>query len=93
MIMTTTKTTERQFIEQYPMRSNARHFAARLLNSTRSGEQTEAHIAVVAEQCGVSVEVREEIIGALLDAGLVRGTMLTTEQSGEFGAVAALTRV
>jgi hypothetical protein len=86
-------TTQAEFIGSYPDRSATRWFAARLVTETNGFEVPEARIAHVALECGCTESERDAVIGAALDAGLIRSTMLPTIQSTGFGHVPALTRV
>jgi hypothetical protein len=70
--------TEHEFSALFPIDSAKRHFAARLMSETRSAEATEAYIAHVAHECGVTEVEREVVINEALDRGLVRSTMLET---------------
>ena len=70
--------TEHEFAALFPIDSAKRHFAARLMSETRSAEATEACIAHVAQDCGLTESEREVIINEALDRGLVCSTMLET---------------
>jgi hypothetical protein len=93
MGMTTNKTSDYGFVSLFELGSNVRHFAARLLNETRT-EATEANIAVVALECGVTESERDDVIGAALDHGLVRSTQLESRLCDVAGlrSVACLVR-
>jgi hypothetical protein len=80
--------TAQQFVSQYARGTAVHHFACRLISSTHT-EQTEAHIALVARQCGLSECGREIVIGHALDAGLIRSSVVDARSTG-FGFVPTL---
>lgn len=89
-MQTTTRNTASKFLSSYARLTSARQFACRLLTSTLMGEVTEACIARIASECGLSECGKEKIIDAALDAGLVRATIIDAQLSG-YGFVPALT--